>query len=281
MMGDRPPTTGCSAADRGERESTATQAVPGGPPGTPRGRLLLMQLRYEQRTFWRNPGAVFFTFALPIVMLAIFTTLNSGDTRAGGRSFGAYFVPGMLTFGLINSTYGYLATKIVTRRDTGLLKRIRSTPLPLTVLLSAMIINALLVTVMITTLVLAVGRLLYQVALPNRWGLTAAVLLIGAVAFAALGLALATVISSADGADPVVFGTVLPLLFISGVFDDVPDGTALDQIARLFPVHHLLQSALATSGPITTSVTRHLAVVAAWGAVGALIAHKRFRWEAR
>lgn len=270
------------------REDTAASsgtAAPYAPAAERQGsavlRQLARQLQYEQRTFWRNPGAVFFTFGLPILMLVIFTTLNAGDERPGGRSFGAYFVPGMLTFGLINSTYGYLASKTVVRRDSGLFKRSRATPLPLVVLLTAMVLNAVLITTLITAAVLATGRLVYGVALPTQWGLLAAVLFIGAASFAALGLAVATAISNADAADPVVFGTVLPLLFISGVFDDVPDGTALDRAANIFPVSHLLQSALATSDPDPKNAAAHLAVVAAWGLVGAAIAHRRFRWEPR
>jgi ABC-2 type transport system permease protein len=243
-------------------------------------RLLVRQLAYEQRIFWRNPGAVFFTLGLPVLMLAIFISLNRTQTVADGRSFGAYFVPGMLVFGLINSTYGYVATKLVTRRDSGLLKRIRATPLPLPALLAAAVANAVAVAVAITALVLAAGRVLYGVALPTHWGLALAVLAVGSVSFAALGLALATVIPNPDAADPIVFATVLPLLFISGVFEEVPTGSVLNQIAQIFPVRHLFQAALATTGSAHDGHPyRHLSVVASWGAAAALVALRKFRWE--
>lgn len=243
-------------------------------------RPLMRQLRYEQRTFWRNPGAVFFTLALPVIMLVIFTTLNEGDTVTDGRAFGAYFVPGMLVFGVINSTYGYLATKLVVRRDSGLLKRIRATPLPLPALLGAMVVNAVIVAGLITAVVLATGRLAYDVALPARPAVAGAVLVIGGAAFAAMGLALANFIPNPDAADPVVFGTVLPLLFISGVFDQVPAGSVLDHLADIFPVSHLFAAALAASAD-TGEVYRHLLIVAAWGAVAAALAVTTFRWQPR
>lgn len=70
-------------------------------------RLLQHQLRYEQRTYWRNPGGVFFTIALTVLLLVIFTSLNRDDIDpVTGRSFAAYFVPGILTFGVISTTYG-------------------------------------------------------------------------------------------------------------------------------------------------------------------------------
>lgn len=241
---------------------------------------LVGQLAYEQRTFWRNPGAVFFTLGLPVLMLVIFTTLNEGDTVADGRTFGTYFVPGMLVFGVINSTYGYLATKLVVRRDSGLLKRVRATPLPVPALLGVMVVNAVIVAGLITAVVLATGRWAYGVALPARPALAGAVLVIGAAAFAAMGLALANFIPNADAADPVVFGTVLPLLFISGVFDEVPAGSVLDRVADVFPVSHLFAAALASSAD-SGEVSRHLIVVAAWGAGAAALAVATFRWQPR
>lgn len=244
--------------------------------------VLVRQLAYEQRMFWRNPGAVFFTLGLPVLMLVIFISLNGSDTVGDGRSFGAYFVPGMLVFGLINSTYGYVATKLVTRRDSGLLKRVRATPLPLPVLLAAAVANAVAVAVAITALVLTTGRVFYGVALPARWGLALTVLAVGAVSFAALGLALATFIPNPDAADPIVFATILPLLFVSGVFDEVPAPSVLNQIAQVFPVRHLFQAALATTRNTHDGHPyRHLLVVAGWGAAGAVVAVRRFRWEMR
>lgn len=244
-------------------------------------RLLAHQIRYEQRTFWRNPAGVFFTLGLPVLMLVIFTSLNGDDVFDDGSSFGDYFVPGMLTFGLINATYGNLATKLVIRREGGLLKRTKATPLPLAVLLAGMVANAVVVALVITAVVLGTGRLAYGVALPSRWGLFALVMLVGGAAFAALGMALASFVPNTDAADPMVFGTVLPLLFISGVFDQVPQGSVLDRIAEVFPVSHLFTAALGTTGATSESPWGHLVVVALWGLGGSAVAARRFRWEPR
>lgn len=243
------------------------------------GRLIAHQLRYEQRTFWRNPAAVFFTVGLPVVMLVIFTTLNGDDVLEGGGRFGDYFVPGMITFGVINATFANLATKLVVRRESRLLKRARATPLPLRLLLAGMLLNAIIVAAVITAVVLLTGRLAYGVDLPTNWGLMVLVLLVGAASFAALGLALANFVPNADAADPMAFGIVLPLLFVSGVFDQVPQGSVLDRIADVFPVSHLFTAALSTTDAASTSPYGHLAFVALWGAAGAAVAISRFRWD--
>ena len=242
--------------------------------------MLARQVRFEQKTFWRNPAAVFFTLGLPILMLNIFATLNAGEARPDGRTFESYFVPGMVVFGLLNATYGYLATKLVARRDSGLLKRARATPLPLAVLLGGMVCSAIAITAMINVLVLLVGRLVYDVALPDRWGILVAVFVVGAASFSALGLALGNVIPNVDASEPIVFGTVLPVLFISGVFDVVQEDSLLDRIAEVLPVSHLLAAALATSGEASLSyVAGHLAVVAVWGVAGVAVATTCFRWR--
>lgn len=91
---------------------------------------------------------------------------------------------------------------------------------------------------------------------------------VGAASFGALGLAVSTIVPNVETTDAAVMATLLPVTFISGGFMPVRDGTLLATIADAFPVRHLL---VAGQG----AVWSHLAVVAAWGAVGAA---RRFRW---
>ncbi len=159
-------------------------------------RLALHQLRYEQRTFFRTPQAVFFTFALPVLMLVVFATLNGDEAgpRGGGQRFVDYFVAGMLAFGSISATYGNLAARFVFRRETGQLKRLRATPLPTPTLLFGIVGNAVIISFAVSSTVVVVGRIFYDVALPSAWPQLVVVLVIGSGAFCALGLALTTVI---------------------------------------------------------------------------------------
>lgn len=240
------------------------------------------QLRYEQKTYWRNPAGVFFTIGLPILMLTIFTTLNEDSGGlVTGRDFGDDFVPGMLSFGVISSAYGNLSARLVVRREAGLLKRARATPVGPGALVAGMVANAMVVATVVSATVLAVGRLAYDVPLPSEWGLALGALAVGAGAFAAIGLAVAAFVPNVEAADPIAFGTILPLVFISGVFSPVPDGSILDRIAALFPAKHFYQAALAASGAPVDRPWLHLAVVGAWGGVGAVVAVRHFRWEPR
>lgn len=245
-------------------------------------RLAVHQLRYELRAFWRTPQALFFTFALPLIMLVVFATLN-GDQPIqafGGRRFVEYFVPGMLAFGAITATYGNLASRTVYRRETGQLKRLRATPLPAASYVIGTVVNSTIVSLAVSATVVAVGWAFFDVAVPAAWPTLIAVLLVGAASFSAMGLALSTCIGSPEAADATIFATMLPVLFISGVFQVVPTTSTLGRIAAIFPIRHLLQPALAIYSHTSVRPT-DLFVVIGWGAAGALIAARRMRWTPR
>ena len=246
-------------------------------------RVVLRQVRYEQLVYWRTPAAVVFTIGMPVLMLVIFGSLN-GDNRldrAGGLRFAQYFVGGMVAFGVMGATYGNLAARFVFRRESGVLKRMRATPLPTSAFVAALVANAVIVVVVVTAIVIGTAVALFDVTIPDRWPLLVVSVVLGAATFSALGLAVANVIPNADTADAVIFGTMMPLLFISGTFDPIPPGSVLADIADVFPVRHLVAATLRAFDP------RHgldvpvgnLVVLAAWGVAAGVFALRRFRWE--
>ena len=66
-------------------------------------RLTLRQVRFTNKSFWRNPASAFFTFAFPLMFLVIFTALlGGGDVRIKGTDvkLTTYYVVAMATFGV-------------------------------------------------------------------------------------------------------------------------------------------------------------------------------------
>ena len=110
-------------------------------------------------------------------------------------------------------------------------------------------------------------------------------LLVGAASFCCLGFALTAAIPSEDAAAPISNVALLPLYFLSGVFipeTEIPEGV-LD-FADLFPIRHFFEAFFTAWSPTTTGAGfewGHLAIVAAWGVAGLLIALRTFRWEPR
>ena len=154
--------------------------------------MTLTQLRYVNKAFWRNPASAFFTFAFPLMFLAIFTALlGNGDIVIGGRtvSLSTYYVAGMTTFAVITACYNNIAISLTFQRDLGVLKRTNGTPLPAAVYLSARVLHALFVSLLLVVITVAFGSLLYGADIPTGADLARflAVLAVGAASFCALG----------------------------------------------------------------------------------------------
>ena len=92
-------------------------------------RLLAHQLAGEQRLFWRSRELAFFTFALPIVFFVLLGSVY-GDEEIEGVKGSAYLLAGMLGYGVAATAFAGLAITTVIRREDGVLKRLRGTPLP-------------------------------------------------------------------------------------------------------------------------------------------------------
>jgi ABC-2 type transport system permease protein len=125
----------------------------------------------------------------------------------------------------------------------------------------------------------------YGVTFPGHYAALAIALVVGAVTFSALGIMVATFVPNADAAPAVVNAVFFPVLFLSGTFFPVEPDSTVAQIANVFPVRHFN---LATFGAFDPrgphGMTHgfgwdHIAVMAAWAAVAAVVAVRRFRWE--
>lgn len=244
--------------------------------------LALRQVRYENRAFWRNPAAAFFTFAFPLLFMVIFNVLFGGGDAPPGRRAADFFTPAIMVFAVITATYTNIAMTVSIARDEGILKRVRGTPLPQWAYLFGRIAHAVLIALLLALIVGAFGALAYGVEVPwSRLPLLLGTMVLGAATFCALGLALSGVIPSADAAPAVVQASILPLLFISNVFFRLDNAPAwLDAISNFFPVRHFADAMIAIYGGNDPSGTG-LAVIAAWGVFGILAALRLFRWEPR
>jgi ABC-2 type transport system permease protein len=249
--------------------------------------LAARQVRYENRAFWRNPAAAFFTFAFPLLFMVIFNVIFDGASEGpGGFRASDFFTPALIVFSVITATYTNIAMTVTIARDAGILKRVRGTPLPAWAYLFGRIFHAVLVALLLFGIVAAFGSLAYGVSFPwERIGQLLLVLAIGAASFCALGLAVSSLVPNADAAPAVVNATILPLLFISNVFIRIEDPPVwLDLLAGFFPVRPFADAMLSVYSPHLAGAAlawQDLAVVAAWGIGGALFALRFFSWSPR
>ena len=249
--------------------------------------LTLSQLRYTNKAFWRNPASAFFIFAFPLMFLVIFTSLlGHGTVHLSGRAIhqSTYYVAAMGTYAVINASYVYIATSLAFQRDTGVLKRTNGTPLPAYVYFAARLLHGLFVCVVRILLTVGFGRLAYQADVPTGMALLRFVvmLLVGAAAFSALGFAVTAVVPNVDAAAPIINATIMPLLFLSGVFIPIGDNAPawVTWVARVFPVRHFVDGMQA--GFVGTAFHwSDVLVVGLWGIAGLVLAVLFFSWEPR
>jgi len=245
--------------------------------------VLALELANQQRLFWRSRESAFFTFLLPIILLVVLGSVY-GDAEIDGVRAASYLVAGMIGFGVVATAYAGLAINTVIRRESGVLKRIRGTPLPPAVYLGAVVLSTLIVIAIEVAIQVLVGRFVIDAGWPQAPGSLVVAVLLGAVSFAALGLATTGLVRSAEGSSAVVNAIYLPMVFISGVFFSVSALPGfLEAIANVLPLTYLLdlvRSVFIDGESLGSSLTA-VGVVALWGAAGLAIALRTFRWEPR
>jgi ABC-2 type transport system permease protein len=246
-------------------------------------RLFLHQLRAEQKLFWRSRELAFFTFLLPILFFLLLGSAY-GDEEINGVNGYQYLLAGMIGYGAASTTFAGLALLLVIRRESGVLKRLRATPLPPATYVSAVLASIILIFLVEAAILIAIGRFGFDVPLAGSMFSLVVVLLIGAASFAALGIGLTALIKSAEGSSAVVNALYLPLSFISGAFfsEDTFPGV-LQALAAILPLSHLIEltrDVMVFDEEVWDNLG-NVAVILAWGAVGLVFAIRGFRWEPR
>lgn len=244
-------------------------------------RLLWHEIRTELKLYWRSRELAFFTFLLPIVIFFLLGSVYGEDTIDGVKG-SRYLLAGMLGYGVVATTFAGLSIVLVVRREAGILKRLRATPLPAWVYIGAVLVSTLFVFAIEAIALVLLARAVFGVPLPHHLFSLVLALLLSALAFTALGLAITALVRSAEGSSAVVNAIYLPMLFISGSFFSPHSFPRfLRAIADVLPLTYVIRLVrdITLHGHEIWSRGGSVGVIAAWGAVGAVAAVRGFRWE--
>jgi ABC-2 type transport system permease protein len=246
-------------------------------------KLLVHQLRNEQRLYWRSRELAFFTFLFPVLIFVLLGSVYGNDKISKEHLKGShYLLAGMLGYGLASTAFAGLAIIVVIRRESAVMKRLRGTPLPAWAYIAAMLISTIAVFAIEVVVLLVLANVLFDVPFPTRIFSLVLALILGACAFAALGIGLTTAIRSAEGSSAVVNAIYLPMAFIAGSFwSPHAYPRFLEVIANVLPLTYfirMVRDIVLRDAQIWDEGTA-VAVLAAWGAVGLFFALRRFRWE--
>ena len=251
-------------------------------------RLLGRWTAARVRMTLRSPRALGFTFAFPIVLVTLFGAINEGvrvSVAGADVPFAQYYTPAIGVFSITTACYTSLLVGLATARETGLLKRVRGTPLPVAVYLGSWSAGAMLAGLGSVLVLFLVAVPAFGVDVPLAT-LPAAIVTValGAASLAALGLAAGSLVRTSEQAMPLAQLTFLPISFISGVWfplDGAPSWVTT--AAGIFPLEHIVDAftgCFYAGAPDAGFAWGDLAVIAAWGIAGLAVATRRLRNEA-
>lgn len=245
-------------------------------------RLFVHELGVQQRVFWRSREAALFVFLFPLLLFVLLGSVYDGTID--GVPAAQALLAGLIGYGCANTAFAGLAIQLVGRRESGILKRLRATPLPARVYVAATLASTLVVFAIQTAALILLGRVAYDTPLPRAIGSVVVCVLIGAVAFAALGVAVASVIRSAEGSSAVVNFILLPSAFLTGAFGPTRRyPQVLRAIGDVLPLKYFLRvvDAVYLHGKGFWTEPVALLVLGAWAATGLIVGALKFRWEPR
>lgn len=247
----------------------------------------------ELKQFFRQRDSVVFTFAFPVILLAIFGSVFNFDIEPG-VSFTQYFAAGMIASGVMLTSFQSLAIGIAVERDEGTLKRLRGTPMPPAAYFLGKIGLVLVTGLLQTAILLAIGALAFSLHLPTgpgAWLRFGWVFVLGTAAGTVLGIAYSSVPRSSRSAAAVVSPIVIVLQFVSGiffVFSSLPGW--MQVLSSVFPLRWLAQGMRSVFLPASFEAQEvggswqlplAALILAAWTVVGLLLCLRTFRWQRR
>jgi ABC-2 type transport system permease protein len=195
-----------------------------------------------------------------------------------------FFIPGILAMSIMNAGVIGLSTAFVTYREKGILRRIKVTPFSLTSFILARIATTLIVAVLQAVVLIGLGYLVYGFTMRGNLFLVLITIIIGSLAFLAIGFALSGIARNTETAASYANLVTFPMLFLSGTFfpiDSLP--TWLQGLTRILPLRYLIDA-------LRDPMMRGLGIAATWTdllvllvvfAVAMVIAVRFFKWDAR
>lgn len=239
------------------------------------------QVRYQLTLMLRTPRTLLAGLILPGALLAL--QLGRVQHLGQGAAAGvlAARVAGLVVLGAMSVAYLSHASSLVVAREDGVLRRWRATPLPSWGYFAGRIIATVLFADAAALILVLVGVAMAGLHLTATAviGLLLAGSL-GALALAAAGTAITPLLTSAQGANPLLTLTFIPLVIFSGGFGGLSGlphwlSTAMSYL----PAQPMIDAVNHALGHAAGLPARDLAVLAAWALGGLLLSVRFFRWD--
>jgi ABC-2 type transport system permease protein len=236
----------------------------------------------EARLAWRRPIGLIGGVGIPVVLLVIFGSLpafHQATASLGGLTIFDAYVPILVVFGLAMLALMGLPIPLVTYRELGVLRRLSTTPVPPSWLLAAQGVIQLCVAVIGLVVILAVSIAAFGAPAPTSPGGLVLSIALSIAGLFPIGLVIASVARTANGASVIGRLAFFPLMFFAGLW--LPRAlmpTVLLDISNYTPLGAAVQ-AIQASMLGGFPPTAPLLVLTGYAVVFGFLARRLFRWE--
>jgi ABC-2 type transport system permease protein len=286
LSGDTELRHAAAVTRRSGASNTSPRPLPGVWPAS-RARS-----KVELLSFFRNRQSLVFTLLFPVLLLVVFGSIFSGKVEGTPTDFKQVFIAGIIAAGIMSVSFQGLSINIAIERDSGLLRRLGSTPMPKTAYFAGKVVRVAVTAVLEVAVLLAIAVPAFGLPLPStagRWFTLAWVGLLGAMACSLLAVAYSWVIPNSASAPAIVTPPFMVLQFISGVFFPFHQLPAwMQSLAGFFPLKWMAQGLRSVFLPDSFTVVepagtwehgRTAMVLVIWCVAGALLSATTFRWR--
>ena len=200
----------------------------------------------ELKLFLREPLAVFFTVAFPVVFMfviaGVFNTPQGPNSPFLGVGGAEYYV--VSNIGVVIGGMGLIAlpAHVAAYLERGVMRRFRASAVPILGVVLAQGIVCLAVAIVATVILLAAARPAYTYHSPYSVSGVVLGFLIGTVSFLAVGFLIAGVARTTRAAQAVGFIAFFPLWLLSGAGPPLAVlPTAMRHIADFLPLDYAVR----------------------------------------
>jgi ABC-2 type transport system permease protein len=192
-----------------------------------------------------------------------------------------FLVPGILGMQIMfTGIYGCLP--IIQQRQAHILKRLGCTPLRRSTLVFSELLFRMVLVLVTTALIIAVGRLAFDVQMVGNWFVLCGIACLGTLAFVCIGYLIAAFIRTEQGAEPIINIITFPMMFLSGTFFPVENfPNWLGPVVKALPLTYLgdaLRQIMVDGAPLYP-MTTDIIILGGWLVVTLAITIRFFRWD--
>lgn len=193
-----------------------------------------------------------------------------------------FLMPGIVAMSIMQMGIFGVALTIVRYRETGVMRRLLATPLKSTDFLASQVITRLVVSLLQTAFLIAIGLLAFKVQVTGSYLLILLLAILGGTVFLTMGFAVSGYAKTADTAGVLANIVAMPMMFISGVFfplETMPN--FIQVVSKYLPLTYLADGlrAVINEGASVSAIQTPLLGLAAWTIVGFVVAIRVHRWE--